>query len=108
MGFCQIHSESKPSKMTYPTQSTPGGCFIAVTAMFPAAVAMLGFWGLVKWVQLPVEIRHFDSRFWMLAGAAGIGSLIAIGILMLSARILRSTDFRGYDSRDPDRTNLKW
>lgn len=94
--------------MTTPTQSTPGGCFIAVSAILPGGVAALGFWGLIKWVQLPVTDRHVDSRFWTFAAAAFIGSVIAIGLFYLSIRILRSTDFRGYDSRDPDRKNLKW
>jgi len=94
--------------MTTPTQSTPGGCFIAATALLPGVVAALGFWGLIKWVNLPVADRHVDSRLWTLAAAASIGSVMAIGLIYLSIRILRSTDFRGYDSRDPDRKNLKW
>ena len=49
--------------MVTPSQSTPGGRFIATIAMLPGTVAGLGFWGLVKWVGLPVADRHIDSRF---------------------------------------------
>lgn len=94
--------------MTTPTQSTPGGCFIGTLAILPGGVAALGFAGLIKWLQLPVSSRHVDAGFWTFAAAACIGSLIAIGLVYLSIRILRATDFRGYDSRDPDRRNLRW
>ena len=94
--------------MATPTQSTPGGCFIATLAILPGGVATLGLWGFVKWVGLPVAVRHVDSRFWTFAAAFFIGSAVALGLILLSIRILRSTDFRGYDSRDPDRKNLKW
>lgn len=94
--------------MTSPTQSTPGGCFIGVIAIVPLSIAALGGFGLLKWIQLPAAQRNFDARFWMFAGAGVIGALAAAGILYLSIRVLRATDFRNYDSRDPDNKNLKW
>lgn len=94
--------------MTTPTQSTPGGCFIGVTALFPALFAVLGAYGIWKWAGLPVNERHFDSRFWLLASATAGGCLLTLILLAVARRILKSTDFKGYDSRNPDQPNLKW
>lgn len=94
--------------MHTPTQSTPGGCFIGTLALFPFGVAVLGAYGIMKWVMLPYEDRHFDDRFWMLLGATVLGSLATWGILYVAHRILKSTDLREYDSRDLKGSGLQW
>ena len=91
-----------------PTQSSPAGCVVGVLAIVPGSVAALGWFGRVRWFLFPVVRRHFDAGFWLLLQTALIGSLVAIGLVWLAIRILRSTDFRGYDSRDPDEQDLKW
>lgn len=94
--------------MTTPTQGTPGGCFVGTLAMFPLGFAALGSFGLYKWAMLPAAHRHIDDRFWFLIGVTVVGLLTTVGLLYLSYRILRSTDLRGYDSRDPKQTGLRW
>lgn len=94
--------------MNLPTQSTPGGCLIGLFALLPGGVALLGFIGLVQWFFLPVAQRHIDTRFWILIAAFFVGCALAAAMLYFASKVLRATDFRKYDSRDPDRTNLKW
>ena len=90
------------------TQSTPAGCFIGSIAIVPLLVAGLGALGLYRWWALPVESRHFDQRFWLLVGALVGGLLVACLIIIIAARILRATDLKAYDSRDPAQPFLKW
>jgi len=94
--------------MQTPTQGTPGGCFLGTIAFFPAAICAFGFCGLYKWLHLPDHSRHFDNLFWLFAGSVLLGALFTLGILVVTIRVIRSTDFRGYDSRDPDQRGLKW
>jgi hypothetical protein len=94
--------------MESPTQSTPGGCLIGTLALLPGGVALLGLIGLVKWFLLPVAQRHIDDRFWIVTAALLLGTALTSAMVYLSIKGLRATDFRRYDSRDPDRTNLKW
>ena len=81
---------------------------IGVLAIIPLSLVGVGSWGLVKWFLLPIEKRHFNQMFWFLFGTTTISGLIALCAILAAYRILRSTDFRDYDSNDPDRTNLKW
>ncbi len=94
--------------MKTPTQSTPGGCFIGSLALFPLGFAVLGAYGLFKWAMLPNDDRHIDGQFWFLTVATVLGLLATLGILYLAYRILKTTDLRGYDSRDPGQSSLKW
>jgi hypothetical protein len=91
-----------------PSHSTPGGCFIGVTALFPASYGALSAYGLVKWMLLPAKLRHVDTRFWFLLGSTLLGLLLTVGIIYLAIRVLRTTDFRGYDSKKPGQPSLKW
>jgi len=91
-----------------PSQSTPGGCFIAFLGLFPAAFGILGAWGLVRWFALPMDRRVIDDTFWTIVAALSIGWGVAIILWVVAFRILRNTDFRGYRSRDPDRRSMKW
>ena len=91
-----------------PTQGTPGGCLIGCVAVLPAVCSGLGIWGLIKWFNLSDENQEFNTYFWTVLGAALIGGIITVFLIMLSLRALRSADFTDYDSRDPDRKNLKW
>ena len=88
--------------------SSPAGCFFGVLAIVPGTITGLGLFGLVKWILLPVDHRHFDAGFWMLVQAALIGGLVTIGLVYWSIRILRNTNFREYDSTKPDTRRLKW
>jgi len=81
---------------------------LGVLALLPAAFAVLGIVGLVKWLGLPAQDRHFDEVFWMLAAALAVGGTLALGLAGLALRALRNTDFRGYNPKDPDQTHLKW
>jgi hypothetical protein len=90
------------------TQSTPAGCFIGATAIVPLLFAGLGAFGLYRWWALPVESRHFDQRFCFLVAALVSGLLVACLIIAIAVRILRATDLKGYDSRDPAQPFLKW
>jgi heme/copper-type cytochrome/quinol oxidase subunit 2 len=94
--------------MESPTQSTPGGCLIGTLALLPGGVALLGLIGLIKWYLLPVAQRHIDDRFWILVTALMLGTVVSSAMVYLSIKCIRATDFRRYDSRDPDHTNLKW
>lgn len=94
--------------MAAPSQSVPGGCVIGFLAIIPAMACGLGCWGLIKWATFPLKVRSFDDRFWILAATVGVGALATLLLLVISVKALRATDFRGYDSRDPDRKNLKW
>jgi hypothetical protein len=77
-------------------------------ALFPMAIAVLGGYGLYRWWQVPVPERMFDQRFWLLTSAVVLGSLAAAALLALSKKILSATDFRKYDSHDPDEPSLKF
>jgi amino acid transporter len=90
------------------TQSTPAGCFIGAISIVPLLFAGLGAFGLYRWWALPVESRHFDQRFWFLVGAVIGGLLVACFIIVIAVRILRATDLKAYDSRDPSQPFLKW
>lgn len=90
------------------TQSTPAGCFIGALALFPLVCSGLGGFGLFRWCQLPSESRHIDQRFWILVCACAGGLVVAAIILWIAARVLKASDLRDYDSRDPKQTNLKW
>jgi hypothetical protein len=94
--------------MESPTQSTPGGCLIGTLALLPGGVALLGLIGLAKWFLLPGAQRHIDDRFWILVTALMLGTVVFSAMVYLSIKLIRATDFRRYDSRDPDHTNLKW
>ena len=91
-----------------PTQSTPAGCVIGVLALIPFASFVIGVWGLVKWFSLASDQREINTYFWAMTVAAGIGLLVTVLMIWFSFRTLRSTDYRGYDSRDPDESDLKW
>ena len=90
------------------TQSTPAGCFIGTLALIPLLLASLGAWGLYRWCALPMQSRHVDQRFWLLLGALIGGLFAAFLIMVMAVRILRATDFKSYDSRDPSQPFLKW
>jgi predicted membrane protein len=94
--------------MDHPTQSIPAGCFIGSLALFPFVFAIIGMVGLYRWSMLAVVDRHFDNRFWFLTGATLGGLLLAVGLIYLSYRMIKSANLRGYDSRDPDQPNVKW
>lgn len=93
---------------SYTNRSVPGGCVIGLLALFPATLSALGAWGLFRWATLPAPHRHFDSFFWLLVGATAIGALLAVALIFLALRVLRSTDFRGHDPRDPNQNSMKW
>ena len=92
----------------YPTQSTPGGCLLGLIGAFFAAFGILGVWGLCRWITLPTEDRATDSVFWLIITAIVLGIGFAVLFFLWAIKVLRNTDFRGYDSRDPDKTGLKW
>ena len=89
-----------------PNQSVPAGCLVGFMALFPAIACGLGCWGLIKWAFLPVEYRSFDDRFWIVAITAAGGALGTLVLTVISVKVLRATDFRGYDSRNGN--DLKW
>ena len=91
-----------------PTQSTPGGCVIGLLAVIPATFFGFGIWGLVKWLRLPTESQHVNTYFWTMLGVIVAGALCTGCLVWVAYRLIRSADFRGYDSRDPDNTNMKW
>jgi hypothetical protein len=91
-----------------PTQGTPAGCFVGTLALFPFAFLVGGVWGLAKWWLLSANDRHMDGHFHFLLACVGGGALLTVILARLAIRILRTTDFRGYDSRDPDQKGLKW
>ena len=91
-----------------PTQSTPGGCFLGFLGLLPASFGVIGIWGMLKWITLPDGSRSVDALFWMIVAALTVGWGGAAILWFWAIRALRNTDFRGYNSRDPDRTGLKW
>lgn len=91
-----------------PTQSTPAGCFIATLGLFPLAASGLGAYGLFRWFLLPAEHRHLDQRFWLLLTAFIAGTLMALLLFAVGIKLLRSSNLRDYDSKDPKESNLKW
>ncbi len=103
-----LNFDATLTTMNSPTQSTPGGCLIGTLALLPGGVALLGLIGLVKWFLLPVAQRHIDDRFWIVTAAVLLGTALAAVLIYFSIKCLRATNFHRYDSRDPDRTNLKW
>ncbi len=92
----------------YPTQSTPGGCILGLIGVFFGAFGCIGVWGLCRWTSLPTEHRSIDSVFWLILAATVIGIGSAALFFLWAIKVLRNTDFRGYDSRDPDKKGLKW
>lgn len=91
-----------------PTKSVPGGCLIGTLALIPLTLFGVGSWGLIKWLLLPIDHRHFDQRFWFLFGTTTASGVIALATIAMACRTLRSTDCRDYDPSDPDRKNMKW
>lgn len=92
--------------MSYPvpTHSTPLGCLVGFVALFPAVISVLGWYGLYQWSQLPAKAQVIDKNFWALLAAAVLGPLLAAILMKVAKRILKATDFRGYnpsDSREP-------
>ena len=90
------------------TQSTPAGCFIGALAVVPLMASVVAGYGFYQWCHLPVKSRHVDENFWVLVSVLVCGVLLALALAVIARRVLRSTDFRGYDSRDPSESNLKW
>ena len=90
------------------TQSSPGGCIFGLLGFVPALLGVFGCLAIVRWFALPAEDRSIDTVFWMIIGTVVVGWGGAIALWIGAYRALRSTDFRGYDSRDPDRTGMKW
>ncbi len=91
-----------------PTQSTPAGCVIGLLALIPFASLVIGVWGLVRWISLAPDQREINTYFWTMTVAASVGLLLTSLMVWFSLRTLRSTDYRDYDSRDPDEGDLKW
>ena len=109
MGELYVRQKNTRYAMTLtPTQGTPGGCAIGVMAVIPAVCMGLGIWGLIRWLNLPDDKQGFDTYFWTVSSAALIGSILTVSLVWLSMRLIRSTSFKDYDSRDPSNTNLKW
>ena len=101
-------SQINPAMTQFPTQSTPGGCLLGLLGGFFAVLGILGGWAFRLWLKLPADERMFDGTFWISVGATTIGSAAAAILWLLAVRTLRNTDFRGYDSRDPDNKGIKW
>ncbi len=87
-------------------KSTPAGCVIGTLALLPGGVFAAGMFGLIKWFLLPLDGRHFDPVFRTLCCATGGGALGVFLLMFIAIRVLRSTDFRGYDPNDSE--NMKW
>jgi H+/Cl- antiporter ClcA len=92
----------------YPTQSTPGGCLLGLIGVFFAAFGALGVWGLYRWISLPARDKSTDSVFWFILTVIVTGIGCAVLFFLWAIKVLRNTDFRGYDSKDPDKKGLKW
>jgi|GEM_PF-1720258 len=90
------------------TQSTPAGCFIGALAVVPLMASAVAGYGIFQWWYLPVKSRHVDENLWLLVAILVGGVLAALALAAFACRVLRATDFRHYDSRDPNESNLKW
>jgi hypothetical protein len=76
-------------------------------AIFSALLSLFSAFGLYKWIMLPVENRHFDHNFWSLLARFFAGIFFFWLLSYVAARVLRATNFTGYDSRDPSQPFLK-
>lgn len=76
-------------------------------SILTAPFAIAGAVGLIRWCRLPPAQRHLDDAFWFMIMATVGGALATAILWRLALRLLRATDFRNYDSRDPDEPPLK-
>ncbi len=90
------------------TQSTPAGCFIGALAVLPLMLSAVAGYGLWQWWHLPLKSRHVDENFRLLIGMLAGGLFWSLAMMIWAFRVLGATDFKGYDSRDPKQSNLKW
>lgn len=90
------------------THSTPAGCLVGFFSLISLAIAVLGLYGLYGWTELPLQKCHYDREFWQLVAISGAGLVGFTGLSYLARRILRSTDYRGYNAMDPREPRIKF
>ncbi len=89
-------------------RGVPGCTLIGLAALFALAVGGAGLCGLVFWLLLPADGRHFNGPFWYACAAATLGLLVAAFLSRLAVKVWRGTDFRGYDPTNPKDQGVKW
>jgi hypothetical protein len=96
--------------MSYPvpSQSTPAGCLVGFLALFPAVISALGWYGLYQWSQLPHKSQVIDKNFWALLVAAVLGPPLALILMKVAKRILKATNFSGYNPHDSSEPTIKF
>jgi hypothetical protein len=96
--------------MSYPvpSQSTPAGCLVGFLALFPAVISALGWYGLYQWSQLPPKSQVIDKNFWALLVAAVLGPPLALILMKVAKRIVKATNFSGYNPRDSSEPTIKF
>ena len=87
------------------TRGTPGGCIIGLLGIFFLVFPAVGIWGLSKWFSIPSDDRQMGAFFWIMTSFTIVGILVFIILSIVSARVLKGTNFKNYD---PDNPTLHW